>query len=80
MVKKTDSKKLDEVMSTLADMTEDFGTRFDKLDDELTAVKSKLDGINRRLDSEAMLRTDQKIPARVAAIEHHLGIDRKIAG
>ncbi len=69
MAKKTDSKKLDEVITMLAGMTEVFGARFDKVDDELTAVKNKIDGINRRLDTEAMARGDQKIPGRVADLE-----------
>ena len=38
---------------------------FKNLDDPLTAVESKVDGINRRLDTEAMMRTDQKLPERV---------------
>lgn len=79
MRKKNDGEKLDKVISMIGGMTEDFGARFDNLDDEITAVKSKVDGVNKRLDSEAMLRGDQKIPERVEAMEKHLGIDKKIA-
>ena len=36
-----------------------FSRRFDKVDERLTAVESKVDGINHRLDTEAMQRTDR---------------------
>jgi hypothetical protein len=37
--------------------------------DRLTAVESKVAGTNRRLDEEALLRTDLAIPKRVADLE-----------
>src|SRR3989344_199157 len=40
-----------------------------KLDDRLMGVESKVSGINRRLDAEAMLRDDEKIPSRLADVE-----------
>jgi hypothetical protein len=45
----------------------------------LTAVESKLSGIDRRLDSDAMKRDLEQLPARVDAIEKHLGISKRIA-
>jgi hypothetical protein len=49
------------------------------LDTRPTAVESKVDGINRRLDTEAIARRDQKLPERVARIEKHLGLNQNIA-
>ena len=37
--------------------------------DRLTAVESKVSGVNRRLDNDAMLRDDLAIPKRVADLE-----------
>jgi hypothetical protein len=54
-------------------------TAVEKLDNRLTAVESKVDGINRGLDTEAMARQDEKLPERVAAIEQHPGLNQKAA-
>jgi hypothetical protein len=37
--------------------------------DRLTSVESKVAGVNRRLDNEAMLRDDLAIPKRVSDLE-----------
>ena len=56
-----------------------LGARIDTLTDRTIAVESKVDGINRRLDTDAMQRTEQNLPGRIEAIEKHLGIVRTIA-
>ena len=71
-MKNTDSKKLDQIITMLGDVVDVFGKRFDKLDDEVAAVKSKVDGINRRLDTEAMHRSDLKLPRRVHELEEEV--------
>ncbi len=38
-------------------------------EDRLMAVESKISGVNRRLDDEAMLRGDLSLPKRVADLE-----------
>ena len=49
-----------------------------ELDDTRTELRGKLDGINRRLDTDAMIRSDLRIPERIAAVERHLGLNREI--
>ena len=44
----------------------------EKLENRLIAVEGKIDGTNRRLDTEAMQRTDLKLPRRVHEIEEKL--------
>lgn len=39
------------------------------IEDRLTSVESKISGTNRRLDEDAMLRTDLALPARIADLE-----------
>jgi hypothetical protein len=39
------------------------------IEDRLTAVESKVSGINRRLDTDAMFRTDLGLPKRVSDLE-----------
>jgi hypothetical protein len=76
-MKANDSKKLDQIITMLGDVIDVFGKRFDKIDDELVAVKGKVDGTNRRLDAEAMQRTDLKIPRRLRDLEQEVyGPDR----
>ena len=65
-------KKLDQIIAMLGDVVDVFGKRFDKLDDDVAAVKSKVDGMNRRLDTEAMQRSDLKMPRRVHDLEEEL--------
>ena len=84
-MKKSDSQKLDTIITMLGDIFDVFGKRFDKidqrfgkLDDRVDGVKSKVDGIERRLDVEALARQDQKLPNRMARVEKHLGLDKKI--
>lgn len=75
-MKKSDGKKLDQIITMIGDVVETFGKRFDKidgrfnkLDDEVAAVKSKVIGTNRRLDTEALQRSDLKLPRRVHRLE-----------
>ena len=44
----------------------------EKLENRLIAVEGKIDGTNRRLDTEAMQRTDLKLPRRVHDLEEKL--------
>jgi hypothetical protein len=69
---------MEHVVKSIGNIEDKMATKDDvrKLDDRLTgvedgltAVESKVDGINRRLDSEAMMRTDQKLPERVTDLE-----------
>jgi hypothetical protein len=76
---KTDSQKLDQILTMLGDILDVFGKRFDKIDDRTDGVIVKVDGIQNTLDAEANVRRDQKLPDRVEAIEQHLGINKKIA-
>lgn len=46
-----------------------LSSKVDGIDTRLQAVEGKVDGINRRLDTEAMARTDEKIPVRVSDLE-----------
>ena len=48
-----------------AAVTEDLAD----IKDRLTAVESKVSGINRRLDTDAIMRDDLAIPKRVADLE-----------
>lgn len=82
-MKKTDSKKLDQIIAMIGDVIEIFGKRFDKMDDEIAgvkkeirvvkdevvAVKGKVTGIDSRLDLEADRRTDLKLPRRMHNVE-----------
>ncbi len=71
----------DDLEELRADMVThaDLKTALQPIDDRLHAVEQKLDGINRRLDGEAMQRQELKIPDRVKRIEQHLGMDRTIS-
>ena len=51
-----------------------------ELTETRTELRGKLDGINRRLDTDAVQRTDQNVPGRIEAIKKHLGLTRTIAG
>ena len=89
-MKKSDSQKLDTIITMLGDIVEVFGKRFDKIDDSIEGaekrltdridgVKVKVNGIQSHLDAETLKRTDEKLPARVPRIEKHLGLDKKVA-
>jgi ribosomal protein L23 len=66
---------LKEVGETLAFIVEHMATKDDikelekKLTDKIEGVDSKVAGINRRLDTEAMQRSDLKLPKRVHDLE-----------
>ena len=59
-------------MATKDDVGEIVAERLKSVEQRLQAVASKIDGINRRLDSEAIQRTDLKLPLRVGELEAHV--------
>jgi hypothetical protein len=72
MAKKT---SLDELGQMLAHVVEHMATKEDvaaiekRLDARIDGLKVKVDGIQNTLDREAVARSDQKIPERVAKLE-----------
>lgn len=56
-------------MATKADVRNIVRKELKPIETRLMAVESKVTGIDRRLDAEAIRRDDEKIPARVANIE-----------
>ena len=48
---------------------DDLRAALKPIEDRLTSVESKIAGTNRRLDQEAMLRTDLALPKRVSDLE-----------
>jgi hypothetical protein len=71
-MKAADGKKLDHIITMLGDMVATFGRRFDKVDDRLLGLGNKVAGIDRRLDAEAIQRTDLKLPRRVHDLEQEV--------
>jgi hypothetical protein len=80
---KPDNKKLDEIIAMLRDIVRVFGERFDRSDrkidaveknltDKIDAVNVKVQGAQKILDAEALLRADLKLPRRVHDLEEHL--------
>ena len=77
MVKKTTLKEVGEMLGHIVrhmatkDDIKNMATKDDikKLDDRLAGVESKVSGIDRRLDAEAMRRDEEKIPARLGKLE-----------
>ena len=71
MAKETTLKEIGE---TLGFIVERMATKDDikELKDQIAAVDSKVAGINRRLDTEAMQRTDLKFPRRVHDLEEEV--------
>ena len=76
MAKKTTLKEVGEMlthvvkhMATKDDVRRIVGEKLKPIDSRLAAVEGKVSGIDRRLDTEAMRRDDEKIPTRVAHIE-----------
>lgn len=64
-----DAKKLDQIIVMLADLVATFGSGFDKIGDQLIGLDNKVAGIDRRLDAEAMRRSELKLPRRVHDLE-----------
>ena len=56
-------------MPTKDDVREVVREELKPIETRLAAVEGKVAGIDRRLDTEAMRRDDEKLPARVARIE-----------
>jgi len=76
MAKRTTLKEVGEMlthvvkhMATKDDVRRIVGEKLKPIDSRLAAVEGKVSGIDRRLDTEAMRRDDEKIPTRVAHIE-----------
>jgi hypothetical protein len=64
-------KELHDLTETVGFVVKNMATKDDikELKDQITAVASKVSGTNRRLDDEAMLRTDLALPKRVSDLE-----------
>ena len=64
---------VDKGFAAVASDIDDLATKFDSLNDKAdrnhTELRSKLAGVEHRLDEEANTRQDQKIPARVVDLE-----------
>jgi hypothetical protein len=69
-IKKTMATKDDIVnMATKDDVRKIVREELKPIETRLMSVESKVAGIDRRLDAEAMRRDDEKIPARVTHLE-----------
>ena len=67
-MKKSDSQKLDTIITMLADTVDVFGKRFDKLEDRM-ATKEQIVALHAQVNSiEAQLR-DTKIETRLGDLE-----------
>jgi len=64
-------KELHDLTETVGFVVKNMATKDDinELKDQIVGVESKVAGINRRLDNDAMLRDDLAIPKRVSALE-----------
>ena len=75
MVKKTTLDDLGEMIRYLVAASADYATKDDiealetKLTDKIDAIDSKLSGIGRRLESEAMQRSELDLPHHVHELE-----------
>lgn len=49
-MKKTDSKKLDQIIAMLGDVVEIFGKRFDKIDDRFDKIDKRFEKVDERFD------------------------------
>lgn len=58
-----------EHMATKQDVADIIDGKLEPIEMRLAAVESKIDGINRRLDSDAMQRADLKLPQRTSDLE-----------
>ena len=63
------AEQLHFIVDKIGTMDEKITTMDEKIDTNHLELTNKLAGIDRRLDSEAMQRTDQKLPSRVADLE-----------
>jgi len=51
------------------EVREELRKELKPVETRLMAIESKVSGVDRRLDAEAMRRDDEKIPARIAHLE-----------
>jgi hypothetical protein len=64
-----------DILDALDFIKDNMATKDDVRDivhDELRLLASKIDGIDHRLDDEALRNGDLRIPARVADLEHQV--------
>jgi len=83
-MQKSDSKKLDHIVTMLGDMVAAFGKRFDRIDDTLEQHTALHNDHTRRLntienDVNTNLDKRLQLEVRTGKIEKHLGLDKKIA-
>jgi hypothetical protein len=82
--KKTTLKELGEMLAHVVKhmvTKDDLAEAVEKLDDRLTAVESKIGGIDTKLTKFEESEIDKRLQleVRVTTIEKHLGFDKKIA-
>jgi len=71
-MKKDEAKEILEIVNFIKDKmatSDELAAVQQELGDRIAGVESKVSGVNRRLDTEAMARQDQKLPARVSDLE-----------
>jgi hypothetical protein len=89
-MKANDSTKLDQIIATLGEVVDVFGERFDKIDRDMatkadltkldTSLHRELETIKEQLKNVAGFGKEiDHALERIAAIEKHLGIEKKIA-
>ncbi len=49
--KKTDSQKLDQIITMISDVVDVFGKRFDRVDERFDKLDNRIDGVEKRLDN-----------------------------
>ena len=67
-MKKTDSAKLDQIITTLADVVEGFGKRFDKIDREM-ATKDQIVALHGQVNAIERQLRETKTEVRLGALE-----------
>lgn len=78
MATKDDIVNLNERVDGLTERVDGLTERVDGLTARVGVLTVKVDGVQNTIDRETIVRSEQKIPERVSAIEKHFGQNRKI--
>ena len=65
--------------SDLAELSEKADRLSEKIEDVHIELRGKFESLDKRLGIEVVRRTKERLPERMRAIEHHLGIEKEIA-